>query len=93
MVLLDAIATRTTPLSIDRDTTSKGRELLRPVQDWRTVIAERSIKGATRMDEEGLEVRGSATQDLTGIERRTGDNRRITAKARTKGSIVRRQPP
>ena len=56
MVLLDAIATRTTSLSIDRDITSKGRKLLRLVQDWRIVIVERSIKGATRMDEEGLEV-------------------------------------
>lgn len=91
MLLPDAVGTSTVPLISDRDATSKGSETLITTYGSRAVVVARSgVESTARVDDVGLNVRSTTSEELTSLNGGTSDNGGPLVYTRAPTSIVRR---
>jgi hypothetical protein len=90
MLSPDTVGAGATPLARNGDTTSKGSEGPKTTYGVSAIVrAASSVDDTSGMDDEGLDVRVTSSEDLASMESTASDDRSPLIVAWTPASVVR----
>ncbi len=88
-ITLHAVRASSTLLPTNRHATKKGCERLLALYSCSAVVSAASkVNSTTGVNNKGLKVERALGKQLTSIDSRTSNNRRVIADVRTKNSVV-----